>query len=212
MTSYYKSHPEMATYLVHLTGRTGTPNSRVPRDIRRLAASARLEAILNQRSINGFECFGSGLPVVCMCEGSIETLNWLVAERKYEPWGLGLKKEYVYGQGGGPAYYVRSEELPALTGPAHARAVRFEPHECDWTHEREWRVPTEALKFTMRDLEGIYVGDAGWQPSSQRTRSSTRPQGLTRELQVPDWWRRIPRFVWNGRDKFEALGVQSAIV
>jgi hypothetical protein len=212
MTSYFSSHPEMAIYLVHLTGRHGTPNSAVPASLRELTAPARLEAILNEGLIYGFDCFGSARPVVCFCEGSTETLNWLVTEGGYEPWGLSLRKDHVYAHGGGPAYYVRSEELPAFRGIARARAVRFEPHACDWTHEREWRVPTGALRFRISDVEGIYVGDAAWKPTRRRPQTTTRPQNHTRGMPYPSWWHEVPRYVWNGRDSFEPARVQSAIV
>ncbi len=86
---------------------------------------------MNDRRILGFESFGSQLPVVCFCDGSWDTIDWLVRCGRYEPWGVMLEKDYVYDCGGGPAFYVRHDEWHARGERARPRAVRLEPGTAD---------------------------------------------------------------------------------
>ena len=156
---------------------------------------------MKSQELIGFESFGSGSPVVCFCDGSWETLDWLVQQQRYEPWGLMLDKEYVYEVGGGPAYYVRDDEWTARPAWAKPRSVRFQPRVADWTHEREWRVPLREEDPTLRiDYDAVVallVGDEDWAPvrwGYDIGRDGDYEPGVFEPA-----WLALPTYGWDGK-------------
>src|SRR5262245_38620374 len=149
--------PDIADHLIHWTGRISRPNDNVPSEITKLSASSRLHQILDDRKIRAFTGFGAGGPLVAFTESTQAAVLKLIGER-YEPYGIGFSKQFVFEKCGGPALYVRGDEWPtatqALEGhPLRRRLVRFWPgadpdgdeeplddhikNPSEWLHERE---------------------------------------------------------------------------
>jgi hypothetical protein len=151
--------------------RQGTRNNQVPQDLAQLLPAARLTNILAERRIRAFPVFGSGeLPVVCFSECTPAGVETLLNQGRYGPLGIGFDKDFVFGKGGGPALYVRGDELAewraaeGLPDTLRARATKLWPGRdyvldeldaqrrpviltdydldkpSEWMHEREWRV------------------------------------------------------------------------
>ncbi len=77
---------------------------------------------------------------------------------RYKPVGIAFAKTYVYGKGGRPVIYERTEDAKKLLDKDEWwRIVNFDlsnPSQIiDWTHEREWRIKGD---FDF-DLSQAYV-------------------------------------------------------
>jgi hypothetical protein len=151
-------------------------NDLLDEDIRGLNSAERLERILRERRLMAFQVFHGldGEPVVCFTEATQAGLEQLVQVNRYHAWGIGFHKDWVFQQGGGPAFYVRGDMWREFTGagdlsprvkafatkywpgmnpqqpsPDHPsrRRIISDPvllRESQWAHEREWRIPLRA--------------------------------------------------------------------
>jgi hypothetical protein len=178
------THPRHADFtdkVIHFTGRTGRPNDVVPVAIRAQSSLDRLIAILQEREIRAFAPFGHYDASVCLTECSPAGASSLVYWGRYEPWGIGFAKQFVFAAGGGPALYIRGDEWPAVAAlppSLRARAQRFWPgatstdgtvlpsylrSQSMWAHEREWRVPklegAPGFTFEYSDIAFLLVGN-----------------------------------------------------
>jgi len=180
--------PDIANRVVHLTGRTGQANSDRGPAISAMSAEERLERILVERRIRAYPPFWSvGHPCVCFSEATPDGINRVISgpTRRYEPWGLGFSKQFVFNRGGGPAYYVRAEYWAAFGALPHnisALATLYWPgadpmqpgeilphpfgRVSQFAHEREWRIPvappSDAVTFTVADLALVIAPSAEW--------------------------------------------------
>jgi hypothetical protein len=90
---------------------------------------------------------------------------------KYSPYGIGFSKNFIFSRDGGPAFYVRPDLferqvwnksiMPFLTPfwPSYRPKIMNEKYDqktCDFTHEREWRVPHD-LSFKYSQVEFILL-------------------------------------------------------
>jgi len=165
--------PAQFELLIHFCGRPGsTLTPSVPQGIRDQEPKERLANILWEGQIRGFAPYGSDSPMVCLSESPLEHLRWLLLNRQWPPWGLLLWRQTVYGLGGGPVWYARTEQLDALPAELRSWAVRFETgnNRSDWLHEREWRIPVPldnpVLPLPPDGVPVILVGDPQWQPTA----------------------------------------------
>lgn len=174
---------DLSNNVVHFTGRVGKDNQDVPQDIRGLEAKHRLVRILETGRIRAFSVFFScGDPVVCFTEATLAGVRQLVQVNRYVPWGIEMSKDFVFRNGGGPAFYVRGDkwrtfcqsDLPSdvkALGTPYWPGIEFVGQwremkhpldfESEWAHEREWRVPITgsepepALAFDYSDITAI---------------------------------------------------------
>lgn len=180
--------PDISNRVVHLTGRTGQANADAGPAIAAMSAQERLEVILTERRIRAYPPFYSlGHPCVCFSEATPAGIDRLITgpTRRYEPWGLGFSKQFVFDRGGGPAYYVRGNHwtaLAALPPSVSALATLYwpgadptEPAEAlphplgrvsQFAHEREWRIavapPADSVTFSVTDLAFVIAPSAEW--------------------------------------------------
>src|SRR5437763_1740339 len=118
-------HPDLSNFVIHFVARTGRHVREVPDEILLASGFQRLLDILRERRIRPFPAFGQAAadtPVVCFTEctpGGVETL---IAQGRYEPWGIAFKKDFIFRNGGGPAFYVRGDEWPLVTTNIERRA------------------------------------------------------------------------------------------
>ena len=73
----------------------------------------------------------------------------------YSPYGLVFNKKNIFEQGGRPVIYIPDKESTWIPDLQKWRVVRFEPPICDWTHEREWRLPGHEHELVA--LGGFYI-------------------------------------------------------
>ncbi len=178
--------PDLSDHVAHFTGRSGNRPAEVPKSVVDKADWDRLATILIDRQIRAFPTFGNDLPAVCFTECTLAGIKTLMKEKRYTPCGIVFDKDFVFREGGGPAFYVRGDEWPhvkALPPELRFRATRWwpgaqpspgapalKPHlatPSEWTHEREWRVrgsgDPPAFKFNWGDIAFIISPHPKWQ-------------------------------------------------
>lgn len=82
---------------------------------------------------------------------------------RYQPYGIGVPKEWLFQRGGRPVIYQPDDEYEKLPEELRWRHCRFEPPDIDFTWEREWRVftdrlflnSTQTLVFVPTEMEAL---------------------------------------------------------
>ena len=154
------NRPDFSQYLVHFT------SDRAPcikdtsigvEGFTKMDAYGKLLSILRTAKICASIMPWTGSPAVCFTECPWNSL--LAHTKNYSPYGIGFQKDYVFSMHGGPVYYIRADEYnkqpdwhehikPFLTpfcpsyAPVEVKKC-LSNKICDYTHEREWRVPHE---------------------------------------------------------------------
>jgi hypothetical protein len=64
---------------------------------------------------------------------------------RYEPFGVGVPKDWLFRTGGRSVIYQSDAEYELLPDDFRWRHCRYEPPDIDFTWEREWRIRTERL-------------------------------------------------------------------
>jgi hypothetical protein len=90
---------------------------------------------------------------VCFTEAPISELASVFAlggspgekNPRYEPYGVAVRKEWLFERGGRPVIYQTDLERVSLPQGLQWRHVRYEPPNIDFTWEREWRICTNFL-------------------------------------------------------------------
>ncbi|HAU1639301.1 TPA: hypothetical protein JBJ29_13280 [Legionella pneumophila] len=110
----------------------------------------------NSNNIKGGFC------CICFTETPPQLFNFL--GRKYKPFGIMYKKEYIYLLGGRPVIYQSDQEYWELSEQNRWRHVRFELDSdsfIDFTWEREWRLQQNALLLEPNEID-VVVPDEEW--------------------------------------------------
>jgi hypothetical protein len=119
---------------------------------------------------------------VCFSEAPIPVLaNFLarysVNRVRYRPFGVAVRKRWLFEQGGRPVIYGRESEYSALPEDFRWRHVRYEPDlepPIDFTWEREWRIKTDRLGITP-DVASLVLPDTSWADRVPRERRYQDP-------------------------------------
>ena len=170
------TRPDISNYLAHFTKRAwplGHMDENNPTNqFKTSDAYKRLLNILNTKII-----FESQLPwvgnhrAVCLTECPWTSL--IGHTERYSSYGIGFSKEFIFSKGGGPVFYIRADVynrqqwddavMPFLTpfwpkyiSKEQKNHVNFK--ECDYTHEREWRVVGN-LSFEYSDISFVVLPD-----------------------------------------------------
>ncbi len=124
------------------------------------AASAVLDQILGDAGLRGGNGqIRGGHTCVCFTEAPLVEMISVFASvaiagqpgaLRYEPYGIGVPKEWLFRQGARPVIYQPEAEYEQLPQALRWRHCRFEPPDIDFTWEREWRVSTERLPLDPR--------------------------------------------------------------
>lgn len=169
------NRPDISQYLVHFT-RDGNPCSTLEANptmaFASMSALQKIISILNAKKISKSTLPWTGGEAVCFTECPWTSL--LAHAEKYSPYGLGFKKSYIYKNDGGPIFYIRpdmwrteirtasslfrafaSPFCPSYADIGHRRRF-FHGKVCDYTHEREWRVPHD-FEFDISDIAFVIV-------------------------------------------------------
>ena len=109
-------------------------------------------------------------PVVCLSEIPLASLHQFTNPptkdnrfARYSPYGL--NKQAIFALGGRPVIYRPDNESDWIPDEHKWRLVRFEAGTIDWTHEREWRVPSD---IDLNHIPLFYV--LVWRHQEARTR------------------------------------------
>jgi hypothetical protein len=88
-------------------------------------------------------CF-SEIPLSAMLLFAVEPSVEISRPHSYRPYGIVLSKVTVFSAGGRPVIYLPDSEGHWIPPEEKWLHVRFEaPGGVDFTHEREWRVPSD---------------------------------------------------------------------
>jgi hypothetical protein len=199
------NHPDLSDFLIHFVGRQGRENRRVPADIYAMSPKDRLfDGVLASQEIRAFPVFFALDPVVCLTECTPAGVSAMIRDR-YLPWGVAFRKDFVFGRGGGPAFYVRGDEWDGvyqLPTSLRSRCTKLWPGatpdlgevmdlaltlECQFLPEREWRVlgmgDPPSFQFDPDDVAFIVVGD--WSSASDKF-PTVRIDQTTGRIDDPD--------------------------
>ncbi|MEX2538219.1 MAG: hypothetical protein WD646_06170 [Actinomycetota bacterium] len=170
------NHPDLSPYVVHFARRIGQPTPDVPKEILTLNGEERLQRILLEGQIRSHPMFQTEDPVVCFTECTPTAVCKVIADGRYEPYGIAFEKDTIFQRGGGPALYVRGDAFHFVENlPPELRAMctRFWPgvHRpadswagydnfidsmSEWIFEREWRILGDgdppAFRFKTADI------------------------------------------------------------
>ncbi|BDU21739.1 hypothetical protein [Dyella sp. GSA-30] len=124
-------------------------------------AAKNLVNILKEKSLRGGSGFIKGKHIcVCFSEAPIGKLSQILASKdpsgfKYQPYGVLVDKKWLFKQGGRPAIYGPDPDYAKLPEDMQYRHVRFwlsDEYNIDHTWEREWRIKTEALSISPKEV------------------------------------------------------------
>jgi len=131
---------DLTSQLVHLTkGNTD------------LAAAQAFCSIFSERKLRGGTgCIKGGYRCVCFSEAPIGKLAHILANPSvhgmpYKPFGVMVRKEWLFENGGRTAIYQPDDEFELLHETQRFRHKQYEPPRVDFTWEREWRVCADEL-------------------------------------------------------------------
>ena len=149
------SRPDIADYLIHFTKGESTED-----------AFQTLGKIVGERRLIGSGRIIKGhFPCVCFSEaplgalaGGLHNPNYY---SQYSPFGIMVRKQWLFEQGGRPVIYETDLEYEGLVESHRWRHMRYEPPEIDFSWEREWRIRCESLAFAPT-VASIVVADAIW--------------------------------------------------
>jgi hypothetical protein len=104
-------------------------------------------------------CF-SEAPIGCISNGLINNEYY----SKYSPFGIMVKKDWLFYHGGRPVIYQTEEEFNLLPEGQRWRHMTYNPISVppvDFTWEREWRILTAELSINPADCS-IIMPNADW--------------------------------------------------
>lgn len=184
------ARPDLANYVVHwtkMTWKRKDPDRLVCLDlVPDLNPLEVLRSILGERRIRASRLkIMGGTPVVCLSESPLWAMKhaYITAQfnqgtstfddhrygkcLNYHPYGLLFSKCTIYRLGGRPVLYLSKPDQRLLPPSMQWRTHMFEAPGCpgtvDFTHEREWRCPSDVdldkLAPSERPKAVVWAGD-----------------------------------------------------
>jgi len=168
------NRPDFSMYLAHFTTErapVSNQSSATDASIAGLSAKERLINILQNKQIIATPMPWTGCHAVCFTECPWASL--LDHTERYSPYGIGFEKSFIFSRNGSPVYYVRADQYEKQEWHEHLKpfvtpfwpAYRPKSIEkkktfvtCDYSHEREWRVP-HSLFFEYSNVSFIILKD-----------------------------------------------------
>jgi len=120
------------------------------------SASSVLRKILYEGRLKGTSAWSYNQNCVCFTEAPIQEFNSVFSlveiaasakqRPRYEPYGIGVSKRWLFEKGGRPVIYDHPD---AFASYPEAQQYRFVPYDLvagvDFTWEREWRIKVDYL-------------------------------------------------------------------
>jgi hypothetical protein len=122
------------------------------------AAEVFLQIIKSRQLLGSSRDIRGGYKCICFTEAPISILAQSLSlppeeGMRYAPFGVMVKKQWLFAQGGRPVIYQPEEEFELLSEPQRFRHVRFDPNKGpDYTWEREWRVRADFLPLNPAEV------------------------------------------------------------
>lgn len=166
------NRPDFSNYLVHFTtDRPPYSNSceNSTNVYSEMSAKDRLTNILREKKIVASNMPWTGCHAVCFTECPWSSL--IDHTERYSSYGIGFSKPFVFSRNGSPVFYVRADQYKKQEWHEHLRPFitpfwpSYAPNKkkqqvdfpvCDYTHEREWRVPHD-FSFEYKHIEFIIL-------------------------------------------------------
>lgn len=171
------NRPDFSNFIAHFTsGRGEIKSGRMPEGFKEkayMSAKDKLISILTDKKINATPMPWTYANAVCFTECPWTSL--VAHTKKYSSYGIGFSKPFVFSRNGGPAFYIRPDHYadqmqekkftkhlwPFVTpfAPAYRPDWMKEKHpmaDCDFSHEREWRVPHD-FQFDYEDIQFVIL-------------------------------------------------------
>ena len=129
-----------------------------------------LSSIVRQSGLLGGDSYVKGsFRCVCFSEAPIHTFASFLARPgahgvKYKPFGVAVRKRWLFEAGGRPVIYQSASEYYLLPQDIRWRHVRYEPHlepSIDFTWEREWRIKIDWLAISP-EVAWLVLPDDSW--------------------------------------------------
>ena len=135
----FKTREDISDYLFHFTKGSG--------------AKETLKSILKDKKLKdkrsrGYICFSES-PVTLLAPMFDLFKQW--DNPLYAPYGIGIKKDYIYNIGGRQAIYGDENERTVIPQSLKWRFVSYNPKCCDFTWLREWRVPVSEIELSLEN-------------------------------------------------------------
>lgn len=169
--------PDFSKYLAHFTKDTHDcsyePDNPAS-SVKHLSPFEKLINILQSKRIMATAMNWTGCHAVCFTECPWSSI--IDHTEHYSPYGVGFEKSFVFSRNGGPVYYVRADHFkeqeaaggwashvkpfvtpfwPSYRPPKLEEKIQFGSI-CDYSHEREWRVPHD-LPFEYSDVKFVVL-------------------------------------------------------
>ncbi len=75
----------------------------------------------------------------------------------YEPYGIGISRDFLFNKGARPIFYGTSEELQLIPNELKWRCLPFDPLGGDYSWLREWRINSNEFNFSTCTDEIIVI-------------------------------------------------------
>ena len=133
----FKSREDISDYLFHFTKKSG--------------AKETLKSILKDNKLidkgaHGYICFSES-PITMLTPMFNYFRQW--EDPMYAPYGIGIKKDYIYKLGGRPVIYGDENERSKIPQSLRWRFVLYNPENYDYTWLREWRAPVTQIELSI---------------------------------------------------------------
>jgi hypothetical protein len=171
------NRPDFSNYIAHFTSGSGNIKSgHTPGTFEtkaKMSAKNKLISILTDKKIIATPMPWTKANAVCFTECPWASL--IAHTKRYSPYGIGFNKPFVFSRNGGPAIYIRPDNYkdqmdggkftkhlwPFVTpfAPSYRPDWMKERHpmaDCDYSHEREWRVPHD-FEFEYSNIEFVIL-------------------------------------------------------
>ena len=191
------SRSDLSAYVAHFTRPTtidGVPHSAI--DV--LIKILREERIVGSSTQSGFICGDrravcfQDAPAYALAQNIYLEQQYQTAmqggKKRYVGVGLMFEKPYVFRLGGRPVLYEITERAKTLLPQSEWwRIVRYDLGDdarfCDWTHEREWRVPDD-FTFSRSKATVIIPSHGGYRLFLKKCRAIGNPDLLQEILGI----------------------------
>ena len=174
------NRPDFSNYVAHFTSVSRDIKSgQTPENFKekaKMSAKQKLINILQEKKIYSTPMPWTHAKATCFTECPWSSL--LAHTNRYSPYGIGFSKPFIFSRNGGPAIYIRPDHYfeqlnerkfvrhlwPFVTmfAPPYRPEWMIERYkdkgiiDCDYSHEREWRVPHD-LSFDYKDIEFVIL-------------------------------------------------------
>lgn len=196
------SHPGQAETLVHFTGRA---RKQYAPEVYFLTPPGILDLIVTEERLLAKPTFGTDRRVVCLSESNISGVEALLSTGQFEGWGVVLRRDWVWRNGGGPIWYARHDVWQTVQDRGDQDLLRWmvrtSPQTSDWLHEREWRIPAadEYLDLSVDGVVALLVSDPEWQPF-RPTSTVQWGDGQFAAVEITNHIAsEVPRWYWDGQ-------------